>query len=261
MQGQGGLDLEWPCWPIWSQPLPAMSRLGDRLACRSLCWLAGKWVAGIEGRRESLLQDGLIVAMNHNQRLEALMLPALFAFLRQGRPIHFLADWHLTIVPLLGSLLRRGGCIIVANKSHRLRLLNRWRPRTQAFQEALSRLHMGGAIALFPEGRMNRDPHRLLRGKGGAARLSWLSGRPILPVGIRFPCLKPGKGIGDWSAMTLHIGETLSPATASSLEEQHQRLMSELARLSGKHWPFAGSSQEPGLEHALRGEGEKNERT
>jgi 1-acyl-sn-glycerol-3-phosphate acyltransferase len=238
-----------------------MSRVGDRMACRCLCWLAGKLVAGIEGRRESLQEDGLIVAMNHNQRLEALMLPALFAFLRQGRPIHFLADWHLTIVPILGSLLRRGGCIIVANKSHRLPLLNRWRPKTQAFQEALNRLQQGGAIALFPEGRMNRDPHRLLRGKGGAARLSRLSGRPILPVGIRFPSLKPGKGIGDWSAMTLHIGETIHPAAACSLEEQHQLLMSELARLSGKHWPYGGSRLEPSFEHALRGEGGENERS
>jgi 1-acyl-sn-glycerol-3-phosphate acyltransferase len=104
-------------------------------------------------------------------------------------------------------------------------------------------LTSGRSIGIFPEGQVNRDPDRLLRGRRGAARLSLETGAPVVPMGIRFPGLEPGQRIQDHAAMELWIGGPLvppapahQPAPLAMVTDWHAAIMSEIARLSGKRW-------------------------
>jgi 1-acyl-sn-glycerol-3-phosphate acyltransferase len=103
-------------------------------------------------------------------------------------------------------------------------------------------------VGIYPEGTVNRDPRRLLAGRGGAARLSLETGAPIVPVGIRFPGAAPGAPISDRAAMEVHIGAPLRPpqrapmsATPREVRAWHAVVMREISRLSGKAWPGAAA--------------------
>jgi 1-acyl-sn-glycerol-3-phosphate acyltransferase len=208
-------------------------------------------------------QDPFILAANHGTRREALILPALAMLLREGRPIHFLADWNFRLIPGVGILYRSSGAITVTRKSAKPRWLNHFKPFFEVplppLEQARRYLLRGRSIGIFPEGTTNRDPERLLRGRFGAAQLSLETGVPILPVGIRYETasLRPDL----FKRLRIKVGEPLwSPSLAGNgraglaqVWDLHRTLMQALAELSGKHWPFdrdGGSGQSvcpPGL--------------
>lgn len=108
---------------------------------------------------------------------------------------------------------------------------------------ALALLASRRAIGIFPEGEVNRDPVRLLRGRRGAARLSLETGTPVVPMGIRFPGSDPARPIGGQAGMELHIGPPLmppeparDPVSVAAVSAWHSVIMTEIARLSGKAW-------------------------
>ncbi|MCB1050928.1 MAG: 1-acyl-sn-glycerol-3-phosphate acyltransferase [Acidobacteria bacterium] len=221
---------------IWSRELVDLSLPVDRWVCKSLCWLAKNWIVEIEGNLDALQNDPQILVMNHSNRLETLLLPAVFCFLRHGRRVHFMADWHLSLVPLLRGILMRNGAIVVSSKPHRIQWLNRFRPQGSAYKVAQDRLQNGRSVALFPEGKMNRNPHQLLKGRQGAAFLACQTGCPILPIGIQFPGIHAGP-IGDFNRMRLHIGPSLpAPQDPTQLNSHHQAIMTRISELSGKSW-------------------------
>lgn len=240
---------------IWSQPLPASDRLSTRLLMRAMTLYARRHVLSIEGNLH-LLQpenDPFIVVFNHNQRLESVLVPALLFFYRGGKPIHFLADWPMLMVPLVASLYRRGQAIIVTHKSARPGFLNifkgLFREQLPALERARQCLASGRSLGLFPEGTMNRDPAKLMRGRPGAARLALQCGVPVIPVGIRFPLLPPGSPIHDGARMSLHIGDPLPPPelavepTPEDIHSFHLRIMARLAQVSGKSWHAAANKR------------------
>lgn len=229
-------------------PLPFMAeRRTDRALCRTVAALAQRRVLRVEGvERVHPRCDPFILALNHNQRLEAVLIPTLLIFARGGKLIHFLADWNFLMVPLVGTLFRRSGAVIVGGKSARPRLLNLLKPwlvpRGSPLRRARRRLEQGRSIGVFPEGTVNRDPQRLLPGHRGAATLALTTGVPLLPAGIRFPRHNADRPIGEWEPMELRIGELLPPPSLPSsgrfsqaaVEELHQRLMESIAALCGK---------------------------
>jgi 1-acyl-sn-glycerol-3-phosphate acyltransferase len=188
--------------------------------------------------------DPFILALNHSQRPEAVLLPTMLIHYRGGKLIHFVADWNMLFVPLVATLYRRSQVIVVGRKHVRPRFLNSLKPHmvdpTPVFDQALAALRRGSSVGLFPEGVMNRDPDRLLAGRIGTARLSLESGVPLLPAGIRFPHRHRAHRISDRDPMEVHIGKPLEPprrpATAGAVREWHHTLMHELSRLSGKRW-------------------------
>ncbi len=240
---------------IWSQPLPAADRLSSRLWLRAMTLYARRHVLSIEGPLH-LLQpenDPFIVAINHNQRLESVLVPALLFFYRGGKPIHFLADWQMMMVPVVASLYRHGQAIIVTQKQARPRFLNIFK---RLFHEELSAterarrcLENGRSLGLFPEGTMNRDPAKLLCGRSGTARLALQCGVPVIPLGIRFPLLPPGSPIPDGARMSLHIGDPLHPPplasepTPEDINLFHLGIMARLAQVSGKSWHAAANTR------------------
>jgi len=201
-------------------------------------------VHGLERLRPD--QDPFIVVMNHSTRLEALLLPILFAFQRRGKLVRFLADWNFALIPGIATVLRAGESILLVRKPARPAFLNVFRPwfarNGPAFERAAEVLRSGIPVGVFPEGTTNRHPERLLRGFDGAARLSLETGAPVLPVGIRFPRQAMNQPIRDRSPMEIFIGQPLYPpqhAVAPSRDDVrtwHARIMQEMARLSGKSW-------------------------
>ncbi len=241
---------------IWREPLPHQpDEPLTRMLCRSITALSRRYVREIEGPLDALApeEDPFVLVLNHSQRLEAVLIPTLLLYYRGGKPIHFLADWNMLMVPLVGMLYRRGRNIIVTQKQAKPRFLNIFKPLFRqpapAFQQALDRLRSGSPVGLFPEGTMNRNPHALLPGRPGAARLALTAGVPVLPVGIRFSGHRGGR-IRDGAGMRLMIGRSMplpdparpgKPAREEVLDG-HRRIMEQLSVLSGKEW----SARTPG---------------
>lgn len=236
---------------IRHEPLPHLeSEPLTRFFCRSLTAIARRFVLTVEGPLDALHpgQDPCVMVLNHNQRLESVLVPGLMLYYRGGKPVHFFADWNVMLIPFIALLYRRARTIIVTRKQARPRFLNILKPlfrqSVPAFQQALDLLRAGGSVGVFPEGTMNRDPQTLLRGRTGAARLALEAGVPVQPLGIRFPGHKGGP-IGDGARMRLVIGRRFrlpgpSEEARPSLGEVrrgHRMIMEQLSALSGKKWP------------------------
>lgn len=239
--------------PPTRHPLPFMAhRWLDRVLCRSVAALAQRRILRVEGlERIHPRHDPFILALNHSQRLEAVLVPTLLIFARGGKLIHFLADWNFLMVPLVGTLFRRSGTVIVGGKSARPRILNALKPLLvppgSPLRRAQRRLAAGRSVGVFPEGTVNRHPAELLPGHPGAAALSLATGAPLIPAGIRFPGHRPGTPIGEWERMEIVIGEPVlarrppSPSRPDrgQVQELHRQLMSAISTLCGKTIPHA----------------------
>src|SRR5262249_15944983 len=140
-----------------------------------------------------------------NMRLESLMVPAALCLNRGGRIIHFLADWNFRLIPGVGYIYSRAQVVTVTRKSAKPRFLNVLKPLYEQavppHERARRHLASGRSVGIFPEGEVNRDPDRMLRGRRGAARLSLETGAPVVPMGIRFPRHAPGRPINDHAMM------------------------------------------------------------
>src|SRR5215468_479598 len=189
---------------ILSSPLPEL-QLVDRVLVRSIALVSRRKIRSLDGFDHIAPEhDPFILAANHSTRQEAILLPALLFLLRHGRRIHFMADWNFRMIPGVDLLYRRAGAITVARKSARPRLLNLAKPlftdTVSPMAQARQHLICGRSIGVFPEGTVNRDPSRLLRGRHGAARLSLETGAPVVPAGLRFPDVPHAAAIPDGSA-------------------------------------------------------------
>lgn len=241
---------------LWRRPLPAIGGPLERTVLRAVATLARHQVADID-RWELVLpeRDPFILVANHGSRRETVYLAAALMLARGGRPVHFLADWNFGLIPGVGWFYARAGVITVTRKDARPRVLNRLKPwflcATPAMAQARERLAAGGSVALFPEGTVNRDPRRLLRGRFGAARLSLETGVPVVPVGIRLRGRTADNLPSDpGSPMSIQIGAPLRPpgsgpapaaGEALALAEVrawHAEIMTAIARLCGKHWSW-----------------------
>jgi 1-acyl-sn-glycerol-3-phosphate acyltransferase len=228
---------------------------GGRIACRLVAATLGRRIRSVTGTEHVMAAaDPFILVLNHSQKAEALAVPALLAFLRGGRRVHFMADWNFLFIPLVGYCIRAGGSIIVGRKPAKPAFLNRFKsrlvPPKPPFTQASELLACGRSVGIFPEGTVNRHPAQLLRGLTGAARLALHTGVPVVPAGIRFPDHVGTGPISDREPMTVHFGEALRPPVrtrdAAVEEEFHARLMRAVAALSDKTW----DSTNPRKHHA-----------
>ena len=212
--------------------------------------LANRKTVGTKGNVSHIQSnnDPLIVILNHSQRHEAILIPALLLYYRSCKPIHFFADWNFAMIPIIGYFYRLSETIIVTNKDAKPKFLNVFRrffeSDTPALDRALQRLKAGGTIGIFPEGTVNRDPKRLMRGRPGASNLALASGVKVLPVGILFPEQDPESPIRDGAVMELNFGDPLTPPPTKipgkpsrrEILKFHYRMMETLADVSGKTW-------------------------
>ncbi len=129
--------------------------------------MAKKW----EGT-DKLPAGGFIAAPNHCTEIDPIVVGHMLYNMK--RPPHFLAKAGLFKAPVLGSLLRATNQIPVersttgANRS------------LQAAQEVVD---AGGAIIIYPEGTLTRDPDLWpMKGHTGTARLAIQTGAPVVPI-------------------------------------------------------------------------------
>lgn len=244
-----------PSWPVsssevWGRLLPELGHSrAIRFWLRLFLWMGRGRILKVHGLEHILSSnDPFILAVNHSQRWEALLLPAFLAFCRRGRLVHFFTDWLVLLYPVIGRIVLLHGPIIVTRKQAKLRILNFLRKRYEdpvpPFERARMVLARGGTVGIFPEGIMNRDRTRLLRGYSGAAQLSLSSGVSVVPVGIRFPHGSTQKPIGDLERMEIEFGAPMRPPEHSTgtegevakIRDWHAQIMQALSRLSGKQW-------------------------
>lgn len=234
---------------LWQHPLPCLGA-GDRALLRAANYCLLHRITDIHGLEHvASSADPCIVALNHTTRIEALAIPALLAYSRQGRRIHFLADWNFQMIPGFGLLYRRAGAIVVSRKAAKPRFLNVLKPLYTPDQpplvQARAHLEAGRSIGIFPEGTVNRDPARLLRGRLGAARLSLEASVPVIPGGIRISGGTPERPLIEvqFAAPLQPPPRTGQLVTSRDVRGWHAVIMAEIARLSGKSWEQ--SPQEP----------------
>jgi 1-acyl-sn-glycerol-3-phosphate acyltransferase len=202
-----------------------------------------------------------IYAFNHNNSLESLMVPALLMYHLGGSSISFVIDWMYGKVPILGTLMNMIDPVYVYHKRSTLSWIETTRPQAPSadtIERCTEKLRAGCSIGIFPEGKRNRDPETLVRGKSGVGHIALQSGAPVVPVGIDFNC-RITRGIIPVLGRTIvRIGRPImfrqqSEAyrafmqSASSCSRQHSELnqmasevtheiMLSLAELSGKRY-------------------------
>lgn len=240
------LKLDLPS--IFRAELPYQTqRLSNRLLLRALLGASLPLIRGVYGAASLLsAPDPFILAVNHTQYAEALLIPTLLMFLRGGKPIRFLADWNFLLIPGVRSLLRRAETIPVTRKPARPRWLNRFRPSLvrgpSNIDGARLSLAQGKSIGIFPEGRAHGDTRSVHHGHRGAAVLALESGVPVFPAGIRFPGHVPGRPLPALTPLELHIGNPVRSGRAimapkmEQVEDFHRTIMTEIARMAGKDW-------------------------
>jgi 1-acyl-sn-glycerol-3-phosphate acyltransferase len=171
-------------------PLPDFKRPAARRLCRGLMLTLGQLV-GVEHReRLAEVPDPAIFALNHRNRIEALLAPTVLLYLRGGASLHFLADWMFVEAPCLGWLLRQSEPVAVYGKP----ALFRWREgyrreqlRRAPLDTCADYLERGESVGIFPEGTRNRDGSRLLRGRLGLGELALRTAVPVVPIAIKYP--------------------------------------------------------------------------
>ena len=168
-------------------------------------------------------------------------------------------------IPPFTWLLKRIDPIYTYRKNARFAVLNKHQQKADGqavCQACLERLQAGQSVGIFPEGTRNKDPYQLKRGRKGVGEISLRSEMPVLPAGLDFPQRVRKGRIPSISPIILRFGSPLTfpdecaafkavtrDTRFSPLERRKlqvflsgrvtHRIMLELARLSGKEYPFA----------------------
>ncbi|MEK6949775.1 MAG: lysophospholipid acyltransferase family protein [Nanoarchaeota archaeon] len=116
----------------------------------------------------------------------------------------------------------------------------------EALMEALSYLEKGGVIVVYPEGTRTLTG-KIQKGKTGVARLALWAEVPVVPLGIKgtFEILPKGKMIPKLKKATLNFGRPMyfdkyygKPMTKKLLRQITDKIMAEIAKLSGQKYEF-----------------------
>lgn len=214
----------------------------------------------------------MIFAFNHNNSMEVLFVPAFLVYHCGGRKISFVADWMFGKIPLLGYLFKRMEPIYVYHKRSTSRFIESRRPKRNLSADAVSlcceKLKTGGRIGIFPEGKRNKNPFRLLRAKPGVGHIALRSNIPVVPVGISCVSGKKKKKVHAFGRIILKIGKPMqfedlsesyrlagsqSSSSFSGDQERHalaqaatNRVMSDIAGLCGKEYPCPAPGMQSG---------------
>lgn len=134
-------------------------------------------VAKARGRADlvrALPPGGVIVISNHTSYADGVLLALVCR--RLGRSARLLATAGVFRAPVLGSVVRTLGFIPVNRGGT---------DAADSLTPAADALAAGELVALFPEGRLTRDPdHWPEKAKTGAVRLALRTGAPIVPVAM-----------------------------------------------------------------------------
>lgn len=172
-----------------------------------------------EGR---LPEEPCIFVANHQSLLDPL---AIVCSLK--RRVIFLASRDLYNIPLLGLLLKSVGTIPIKKNSADIK----------SIKNALNALKKGYSIAIFPEGGLSVDGE-LKEAFKGAMYISYKSGSPIVPIGIKgtYNILPIGKYVPKLRGkITVNLGKPVYPDLKSDIKsstiEMKDTVMDEIRKL------------------------------
>ncbi|MDZ7576981.1 MAG: lysophospholipid acyltransferase family protein [Candidatus Nanopelagicales bacterium] len=116
--------------------------------------------------------EGCVVAANHLSWFDPIVVAH---FLNDNnRAPRFLAKDRLFEVPVVGSIVGNSGQIPVYRATDNA---------SDSVRAAVDAVEQGEAVLVYPDGTLTRDPDLWpMTGKTGAARISLLSGCPVIPV-------------------------------------------------------------------------------
>lgn len=235
-----------------------------RLLVKSIMGTFGQFLSVENGDRLHSLPDPLIFVFNHNNYWETVVVGAYLMHRRPGKKMAFICDWMFGQIPLVRWFFKRIDPIYTYSKRARFASLNKHQQTADGeavCRACLARLHNRQSLGIFPEGARNPDPHHLRRGRKGMGEIVLRSGAPVLPVGLDFPHRRPNGRIPVFSPIILRCGRPLTFAEDSAAHRAIARdprlaplerrklqfllsagvthtVMLELARLSGKDYPF-----------------------
>lgn len=126
----------------------------------------------VDGVEQIPVDEPVIVAANHLGMFDPLFIGSLFIRKTKKR-LRYLVDTRNLFWKTFGILLSHWTNTIPIRTGK----------REKAITDAVAALGKGDSIGMFPEGKVNTSP-TLLEGRPGAIRMSLLSGKAILPVGI-----------------------------------------------------------------------------
>lgn len=185
---------------------------------------------------ENLPDGGFVLAANHISHLDPLTL-AHFC-VDNGLPPRYLAKASVLDLPLLGRWIRTTEQIPVYRGSA---------TAAQAFSAAVEAVDAGGAVIIYPEGTITRDPDLWpMTGKTGAARVALTTGSPVVPVAqwgaqeilppyTKRPRLFPRKTIRVRVGPPVDLNALRGqPLNAETLAEATRRTMDAIAELLGQ---------------------------
>ncbi len=126
----------------------------------------------VEGAEKLPRGEGYIMVANHTTEIDAITV-AYPAFTTGTLP-RFLAKESLFHAPILGGILRSLAHIPVSRGSVDAR---------KSLETAQNVISSGGAVIIYPEGTLCKDPQGWpMVGKTGAARLALATGAPVYPI-------------------------------------------------------------------------------
>jgi 1-acyl-sn-glycerol-3-phosphate acyltransferase len=169
---------------------------------------------------EVLPAGGAVVAANHPSYLDPILLS-----LEVSRPIRFMAWDAMFRVPLVGALMRSFGAFPVDVRPGRGR---------EAYARAKALVEQGELVGIFPEGKRSRTGWMESSLREGAARLSWETGAPLVPVTITgaFRAWPHYQALPRPSRIRVRFHEPIDPAPYRVLPEEEAlpALLVELRR-------------------------------
>ncbi len=170
---------------IFRRPLPHQAgRPLTRFFIKSFLSLFRSRYLALEGFEHIGVDcDPFILAANHSQRPEAVLVPAAVFFHRKGKPVHFMADWNLKLIPGIALVYSCGQIITVDRKPAKPAFLNVFRPmltdKVSAPKRAQERLEAGPHGHPIPRSSL-RPPHPRQRSDVASYRTS---DEPAFPAG------------------------------------------------------------------------------
>lgn len=194
-----------------------------RLLCRPV-------ITGLE----NLPQDGpVIIASNHLSFLDSVIISAFMP-----RRVKFIAKAEYVNSPgIKGKLMREAFEFIDIIPVTR----GQQSESVAALDPAVEHLKQGNVFGIYPEGTRSRDGY-LYRGHSGVAYLAYVTGAPVVPVGLigTQRLQPPGATMIRPAKFEMHVGEPITVAHAGEQQTGRMRkelvaqVMDTIAELSGQ---------------------------
>ncbi|WP_408669588.1 lysophospholipid acyltransferase family protein [Kocuria marina] len=194
-----------------------------RLLCRPV-------ITGLE----NLPQDGpVIIASNHLSFLDSVIISAFMP-----RRVKFIAKAEYVNSPgIKGKLMREAFEFIDIIPVTR----GQQSESVAALDPAVEHLKQGNVFGIYPEGTRSRDGY-LYRGHSGVAYLAYVTGAPVVPVGLigTQRLQPPGATMIRPAKFEMHVGEPIPTPEShghqtGKLRKTHvEQIMTKIAGLSGQ---------------------------